>query len=180
MSWEALSAIGSFSSAFVIAATAAFALIQIRQLRRSTQLHGFLELVREFHSHDIQAARKYVATELPAHMESEQYRNELVTFTADTQTHPELLLREFWEAVGGLMRHNVLDTPLFLDYFTIPCRLDWKRLAVVNAMLREINPYYSEEFEYIAKLCDQWFVSRRHGAPPSTRVRTEPVPATPR
>lgn len=133
-----------------------FAFAQIRQLRASRQLAGFLEIVRAFHSPDIQA---------------EQYRNELSSFVADTYSHPELLLREFWEYVGALMRHHVIDEPLFLDYFTVPCRLDWSRLEAVTELLRKENPYMSEEFEYVATLCDEWFLSRQRGADPVTRVR---------
>ncbi len=43
MPWDALSAIGTFLSAIVIAATAVAALIQIRHLRANNQLEGFLE-----------------------------------------------------------------------------------------------------------------------------------------
>lgn len=170
MSWEALSAIGSLVSGLVIAASAVAAIIQIRQLRASTQLQGFVDLVRDYHSADVQAARRFVATQLPERLESEHYRAELSNFTADTHTHPELLLREFWEQLGSLMRHNVLDTPLFLEFFTIPCRLDWQRLAPVNKLLRQRNRYISEEFEYIANLCDRWYLSREEGGSPGVHV----------
>lgn len=62
MPWEAIASISTLVSAFVIAVAAVFAFAQIRQLRASRQLAGFLEIVRAFHSPDIQAARNFVAS----------------------------------------------------------------------------------------------------------------------
>ena len=171
MNWEALSAIGSFLSAAVIAASAIAALVQIRHLRAGNQLAGFLQLRRELHSDEIRAARAYVNLELAARLADEGYRQELISGIYDPRKHPEILLGNFWAGVGSLIRHGVLDTPLLLDFCATLCKTNWRQLEPVAELLRRREPVLWEEFEYLAKLCDQYLARRHHGAPPPVHVK---------
>jgi hypothetical protein len=48
MNWESLAALGTILSAVIIAVSAAFALRQVNQLRRATQLDGTMRIFAQF------------------------------------------------------------------------------------------------------------------------------------
>lgn len=171
MNWEALSAIGSFLSAAVIAATAIVAVIQIRQLRASNQLEGFIELFRELEAPDMVAAEEFIEGDLPERLQDPKFRQELISGQFIPSRHPELVIGSFWERTGALIRHGVLDKELFLDYAGDVCPRHWQLLGDVAKLRRQREPLIWEQFENLVILCERYREMRRHGAPPTVRVK---------
>jgi hypothetical protein len=163
MSWEALSTIGSLIAAPVLAAAAVAAVIQIRHLRAGNQLEGFLAISREIESPELLSARAFVEMDLPQKLNEDSYREELRNGRFDLLKHPEVRIANFWEKMGALIRHGVLDAPIFLDFFGHRCALRWRQLAPVAELVRQNDPLIWREFEYLAGVCERYVAQRQHG-----------------
>jgi hypothetical protein len=163
MSWEALTAVVSVASVVVLAAAAIAAVIQIRHLRAGNQLEGFLEVSRELESPELLTARAFVELELADRLKDGVYREELVSGTFDLMRHPEVRIANFWEKMGALIRHGVLDAPLFFDFFAHRCALRWEQLRPVVELMRQRDAFLWVDFEHIAGLCQRYLVSGRRG-----------------
>jgi hypothetical protein len=170
MTWEALSAIGTLVSAAVILATAIAALIQIRELKKATQLQGFLTVLAELRSAETRAADAFVEMTLPERLKDPVFTNEIASGHYDIRDHPEMQLGAFWEKNGALVRHRVVDAPLFLDTLSDVCILHWKQLQHVVALRRKREPLAWQEFEYLAAIAQRYVALREQGAPPTARV----------
>ena len=167
MAWEIVSTLASVVTTLVIAATAIAAVIQIRQLKLATQLEGFLALHREFQSPEMYLAREYVAQELPRKLEDDAYRDELQTGVAFTQNHPELLLGNFWEKVGTLVRTGMLDPNLYLETGAYRCLEARRQLEVVVELRRRTEPLQWAGFDHIAALSREYLKKNEVPAPSS-------------
>ncbi len=164
MSWEAISAGAAVVTTVVITATAIAALIQIRQLKLATQLEGFLALHREYASPEMYAAREYVANELPERLRDAKYRDELEKGAAFIATHPELVLGNFWEKVGGLVSSGLLEPNLYLEMGAYRAIEAWDQLTHVVELRRRKEPLQWAAFDHIVKLSHE-YLERRGGLP---------------
>ncbi len=163
MQWEALTAVVSVVSVVVLAAAAIAAVIQIRHLRAGNQLAGFLDVSRELESPELLKARAFVELELKDRLNDEVYRDELVSGRFDLTRHPEIRIANFWEKMGALIRHGVLDAPLFFDFFAHRCVMRWQQLRPVVELMRQRDASMWGDFEYLAGLCQRYLDSGRHG-----------------
>ena len=163
MTLESLSAWAAIVTTIVFAATAIAAIVQIRQLKLATQLEGFLALHREYASPEMYAARQYVAMVLPERLRDEAYRAELVNGTAFIESHPELMLGNFWEKVGGLVSTGMLDPNLYLEMGAYRVIEAWDQLEEVVALRRRTEPLQWTSFDHIARLSRE-YLDRRGAA----------------
>lgn len=160
MSPDTLSAAASVATTVVIAATAIAALIQIRQLKLATQLEGFLALHREYGSPEMYASRQYVAEELPLRLRDESYRRELVSGSAFSGRHPELILGNFWEKVGALVNTGMLEPNLYLETGAYRAVEAWNQLEDVIKLRRKAEPLQWASFDHIARLSREYLERR--------------------
>ena len=164
MTWEAISTTATVVTTLVIAATAIAAIIQIRQLKLATQLEGFLALHREYGSPEMYAVREYVKNELPKRLGDASYREELEKGGAFTATHPELILGNFWEKVGGLVSTGLLDPNLYLEMGAYRAIEAWEQLTEVIELRRRSEPLQWAGFDHIVKL-SRAYLERNGGLP---------------
>lgn len=165
MTLESLSSWASVATTVVIAATAIAAIIQIRQLKLATQLEGFLALHREYGSPQMYAARQYVAIVLPQRLRDEAYRAELINGTAFIESHPELILGNFWEKVGGLVSAGMLEPNLYLDMGAYRVIEAWQQLEEVIRLRRQAEPLQWASFDHITKLSREYLARRGASVP---------------
>ena len=163
MSWEALTAVVSVASVVVLAAAAIAAVIQIRHLRAGNQLEGFLEVSRELESPELLRARAFVELELVDRLKDDVYRQELISGRFDLMRHPEIRIANFWEKMGALIRHGVLDAPLFFDFFAHRCAVRWEQLRPVVELMRQRDAFMWADFEHIADRCRRYLDLGRRG-----------------
>jgi hypothetical protein len=184
LSWDAVTAISTALTAFVIAATVAVGYRQIRlaadqteHLRRSTQLESTMQLFAELATPEFRAARLFVENDLATRMQNAQFREELrLPFHAlDEADHKEILIAQTFEKVGTYARHGLLDTVLISDYCGPLIREMWQKLEACGyfEFRRQNNPYSMENFEFLYDAAMDWFDnddppfrSSRRKAPP--------------
>lgn len=152
MSWEIISTAASVVTTLVIAATAIAAVVQIRQLKLATQLEGFLALHQEYASDEMHSSRAYVANELPKKLTNDAYRDELISGSAFAGDHPELILGNFWEKIGTLVRTGMLEPKLYLETGAYRCLEAWSQLETVVELRRMREPLQWAGFDHIVAL----------------------------
>ncbi|MBV8171152.1 MAG: hypothetical protein JO219_04380 [Candidatus Eremiobacteraeota bacterium] len=88
MDWSAVAAVGSILSALVIAVSATFALRQVNQLQRATQLDGTMRVFAQFSDPDFIAARNFVFHDLKDKLKDPEFVAELKNYTqVDLRRH---------------------------------------------------------------------------------------------
>ncbi len=155
MTWEAVGALGSISSAVVIAATAVFGYRQLRALRLAAQLEGFLQIQRELDSEVMNDARSFVTFELPELLKNEQFREELASGRIDRRRHKEILLGNFMNSIGMLVSYGALDDNLFTEYYAYIAPHAWEDLRPVVELVRRKAPRTWNHFEYLVRKCEE-------------------------
>jgi hypothetical protein len=163
MSWELISVVVSIVSAAILAAAAIAAVIQIRHLRAGNQLEGFLAISRELDSPELLHARAFVELELSKKLADNSYREELLSGRIDLTQHPEIRIGNFWEKMGALIRHGVLEAPIFYDFFAHRCVGRWRDLLPVVELVRQNDPLMWGDFQYIAARCQEYLNQRHRG-----------------
>src|SRR5579863_9260135 len=138
--WEMVSAIASVVTTVLIAATAVAAMSQLRQLRLASQLEGVLALHREFNSSEMNHVRVYVRDALPERLKDPRFVAALRSGEIDFHEHKELLLANFWEKIGSLVREGVLDPEIYLQIGAYRCVEHWEQLRRVIEIVREKEP----------------------------------------
>lgn len=181
MTWEAVTAIASLSSAIVVCVAAVAAVIQIRHLRTGNQLEAFLRIYDVFNSPDMIAARGYCLDELPEVLANESSR---AAFIAGPVEPRLLLVGNFENEVGALVVDGFLEERLVWPLVPVAARL-WAIAEPVaqhcgaSATIRygrilNISPRYSN----VSRSIDTSIVSRPGSAIASARV--EPYRTTAR
>jgi hypothetical protein len=174
MTVDALNAITAVGTLVLLAATASAGFLQLRHLRAGNDLAAAQAIERDFRSPEIQAAFSYVQGELAARMADPVYRAELAApGYIDPRTHPEMLLCNWLNRTGTLIRAGLLKERLFLDAFGPLVIYYWALLVPVIAVLRRTrgaDQYRGFEFlAYRAQLHEQRR-SARDAEPKSTRA----------
>jgi hypothetical protein len=175
-----LAAVGTF---MVITATAIAALVQLRHLQASNQLQAMLKLNEMWDDDAMRAAAHYVRVELAKRVQEPGYARSLDTSANDWSIHPEIRIITWWEQVGTMVKHGLIQEDPFLDLASGVVSNDWDRLGVPVALMRRARgPALWENFEYLAARGREF--SRRHpqGSFPSNmqRLPLPDVSATPR
>jgi len=176
---EWFTAFSTFGTVVVIGATAVAALIQLRHLRAANQLEALLSLERDFRAPELQEALRYVQEEMPKNLENAVYRDELARLGfIDPHKHPELTLCNWFNAMGALLKYNLVAESTFMDLFGRLIAYYWKMLApAVAVMRRNRGDSQYHDFEYLAIRANEWLKQHPHGHFPSGSERL--VPADP-
>lgn len=144
MEWGALAAIGSLLSALVIAVSAIFALRQVNQLQRATQLDGTMRIFAQFSDPEFIAARNFVLHELPHKLKDPEFVAELKSYTqVDLKKHPEYRVLFFLQLVGSLVENRLVDGPGVFTFAQYSIVRSWEVLERVVQIQRAAtaNPY---------------------------------------
>ena len=177
MTWEALTAVGTVSSALVITITVVIAARQIRltteqvkttnaqldHLRRATQLEGVMAFVEKLDDGAYIEAERFVRAELADKMRDESFREELAQgFGArDPVVQQVYVVLKHWEQLGTYVKNGLLDAELIYDLVSpTPTRL-WELLRDAVDVSRKRTPTAWRNFERLAQDNRRWMVA--HG-----------------
>jgi hypothetical protein len=153
MNWEALTAVSTAFTGFVIAVTALAALREVRvaaehahaageqleQLRKATQFEGALEVFKELDGPAQIEARHFVQFELAARMEDEQFRDEVAMLGgADETKHPELTVLRCFERIGFYQKKGFVDKEVLFMVASGRIGVMWSNLQPVVEIHRRI------------------------------------------
>jgi hypothetical protein len=173
MSGELLRNLIEVASLVVLAATAAAALIQLGQVRSSNQLRALLAMQQSFQVPEMQDALRYVQFELPGKLDDAAYRGELSTRGfVDPARHPELRACNWFDGLGAMFKHDLVDENGFMEIFARLVTWYWSRLTPVVALMRR-NRSQTEyhNFEYLTIRAEDWIKRHPQGIFPKRYAR---------
>jgi hypothetical protein len=151
VTWEAVIAIASISSAVVIALSAFAAVRQMRNAQRGQTFEGTETLLERWESAEMRVARRYVLDELPALLRTQAYREEILRNGARGElfAYPELTVLRFLERVGIYIYYRVLPGEAIYEQLFIYVARAWPHLIEVARLVREAenNPYAFDKAE---------------------------------
>lgn len=176
MTIEALSTAAAVGTFLVIAATAVAALVQLRHLRVSNQLEALLAILRLPYDPILNEALLFVNHELEMRMSDPEFRRELEKPLPDRKIHKELLVCDYYERLGSIVKNGLIPEELYFDNSTP--EQSWQRLSQVIAIRRRgRGPVVYDNFEYLVARSRAY--DRRHpngNYPPSEpRIAVEDV-----
>jgi hypothetical protein len=149
--WLIITSLAAALSALLVGVGLIFAAKQLKILTRSARLSYVLDLHREFGS--IRKQRKFVTEELPALLAG-------CASPADLPSAVDQQLFEvatYFERVGSLAKHGLIETDLILDLLGPAVSACWKELdPVVEVWKTRLGPRAYENFEGLASLSGQW------------------------
>ena len=165
---EWLSAIASFLTLLVVAASAAAALIQLRHMRGGNQLTALNEIRETFESEKFRSAILYVYRELPSLYGDPDVRKELVSVPLPARYEQARTVANFFENVGLFAKRGVLDRSFAADMWGDIILTAWQRLSpmISNRRRATKTPALWDNFEFIAVVCKQFKEAHPQGAYP--------------
>ena len=171
-----LTAIGSMGTFAVIAASASAALFQLRHMRAANQLEAILAMEEHFRDPELQAAFVFVQNDLPTRLKDAAYRDELERRGfVDSQAHPELLVCNWFNKIGLLLKRRIVSEETFMDLYSRLIAHYWNTLAPVIVLMRRTHTQGEyNDFEYLALRAKNWLRSNHAGTFPKGVTR-EPL-----
>lgn len=150
MSLEAWNTVFAGLTFVVITATAVAALVQLRHLRSSTQLQGWLAISERWNSAELHGIIVYCRNELPAKVRTAEYQQAMRSGD-ERSGHLEFRLADFWEQIGGMVKHGFIIEGPYLDLASFAVVTAWDLISPSIGLAREhfgLGLY--ENFEYLA------------------------------
>jgi len=154
MTWEQIGALASVLTTLIIGVTAGAALIQLRHMRTANQITASTTLLAEAETPEMRKAFSFCAIELGERMKDPAFIEALKTGKIDRDVHLEIMVGNYWEKVGVLLRKGLLDRDICLDWSSPNCAHNWRQLEEVAKPLRGRSAPIWRDFEYIANLSE--------------------------
>ncbi len=171
MTLEAWSALASFGTFFVIAATAIAAFVQLRHIRRSNQLAGLQSTFGMLVDPTVRELINYVRYDLAERMKDENFRATLLKIPIDRSEHPELYLCDIYNHIGSFVRNGLIDERIYLQTEWYNVNLYWGLLSGIIAAARTNRPFIFENFEWLAARAQRWVDGHPQGDYPKDQSR---------
>lgn len=153
-----LGAWASVGTFVVIGASAVAALVQLRHMRAGNELDALLSLENDFRRHEFQVAIRYVQEQLPQRLADSAYRRELeAPGFVDSSAHPELVVCNWFNEIGTLLKHGLVAEAPFMDLFGRLIVHCWALVASAVAIMRRTRGAAQyHDFEYLAIRAARW------------------------
>jgi hypothetical protein len=174
MTPEWLSAIASFLTLLVVAASAAAALFQLRHMRGANQIIALNEIRETIETESFRDALRFVYRDLPRLYEDPAARAELVASPLPAKYEPARTVANFFENVGMYVKRGVLDGNFTADMWGGIILTSWSRMAplITNRRHAQQQPeVWGENFEYLAMVCRRFKDRHPNGAYPKGSAR---------
>ncbi len=177
VSADLLGAWAQVGTLIVIGASVIAALVQLRHIRAGNQLQALLSLERDFHAPELQAALSYVQTRLGERLEDLRYRRELERIGfVDPATHPEMIVCNWLNEMGTLVKRGLVSEATFMDLFARLIVHCWKVVSPAIAIMRRTRGQAQyHDFEYLAMRAARWLEINPQGVSPRSFARA-PLP----
>jgi hypothetical protein len=155
-------------TAVVIAGSVVAGLVQLRHMRAGNELEGLLRLERDFRDPQLQSALIYIQQRLPQRLEDPSYRRELETIGyIDPAVHPEMVVCNWLNKVGTLVKHGLVSEEPFMDIFARLITYCWKEIAPAVAIMRRTRGEAQyHDLEFLATRAAAFLERNPHGTWP--------------
>lgn len=174
---DVISAWVSVASLVLVAGSVLAAIVQLRHLRSSNQLEALLSVEETFRSNEMQSALKYMQLDMPDRLKDPKYRRDLFEIGfVDTDDHPELLLCNWFNEMGVILKHDFVREDAFMDMFARLIVFCWRQLGpIVALMRRNRGDVQYHDFEYLAVRAQDWLKRNPQGVFPRNVPRDSPA-----
>ena len=158
MNWEEISALSTFGTLLVIAASAIAAVVQLRHMRSSNTIAGFLGFIDRWESPQAREyARHVFSGELERKLTDPRYRRTLMGTSIKAAEHPEIHNLDFWESLGMLVKLGYFPEDAVMESGGMAAVRAWQRLMPMIAVIRRRRgPTAYDNFEYIVSRAMIW------------------------
>lgn len=158
MNWEEISALSTFGTLLVIAASAIAAVIQLRHMRSSNQITTALSLFDKWGGLEARQMQAFVfGGELDRKLEDPSYRAGLMRVPVNRIEHPEVAYLDFWESVSTLIKLRHTEESGFMESGGFMAIAAWNKLMPVIAIIRRRRgPSAYDNFEYTVSRAIIW------------------------
>jgi hypothetical protein len=169
-SWSLTVAIGTFA---VIAATAYAALAQLRHLNTTNQLSCLLFFLKLQRDKELREYFRFIREDYAQLTTEREFIDSMLTPHVDPSIHQELNVCDWYEEVGALLKHKLINESAFLDMACPQVILgDWKTLQPTIAARRSRGgPSMYMNFEYLAARSERLLQRSPSGTYPSDTPR---------
>lgn len=159
MNWDELSAISTFFTMIIIAASAIAAVIQLRHMRAGNAITGFLGFMDRWASPEARAITNYVfSEELQKKIADPAYRQEILsTRMVDRLRNPEFQFLDVWESLGMFVKLGYFAEDAVMESGGGVALRAWEALMPVVALSRQaLGPQMFDNFEYVVSRARLW------------------------
>ena len=158
MSWDEISALSTFGTLLVIAASAIAAVIQLRHMRSANTIVGFIGFMDRWASPEARAvASRVFGGELERKLADPRYRQILSGDSIDAVEHPEIQILDMWESLGMLVKMGYFGEDAVMESGGSAAVRMWQRLMPVVAIIRRTRgPTSYDNFEYLVSRAMLW------------------------
>ena len=170
MNWEEISAISTFITMIVIAASAIAAVIQLRHMRAGNAISGFLGFMDEWSSPHAREVANYVFSDaMQDKLADPAYHDELLTTPiVDRLRHPEFEYLDFWESIGMFLKLGYFAEDAVMESGGSVAIRAWDTLMPAIAIARQQRgPQLYDNFEYLASRAKMWEDKHPYGPFPN-------------
>lgn len=159
MNWDVLSAVSTFVTMLVVAATAIAAIVQLRHMRAGNAISGFIGFMDKWSSPEAREIANYAFSDaMKQKLIDPNYRQELVTSSiVDRLKHPEFQYLDFWESIGMFVKLGYFAEDVVLESGGPTAIRAWDALSPVIAIIRSARGSLAyDNFEYLASRAILW------------------------
>lgn len=168
MSLELITTLASIGTLLVIAATAVAAFVQLRHLSGSNSISALTESREVLESPEFAEAQRFVAYDLPELLKDPEVRHRLLKSPLDEQLRPVTVVGNFFESLGTFVRHGIIDREICTSLWAAVVVRNWQALGPALAIMRRVDgPALWDQFEYLARICQEWTVNHPQGDYPA-------------
>lgn len=184
MKWDELSAISTFVTMIVIAASAMAAVFQLRHMRAGNTITGFLGFMDKWASPQAREIANYVFSgSVQEKLADATYRQEIMSPLVDRLANPEFQYLDFWESLGMLLKLGYFAEDAVMESGGPTAIKVWHALSPVIAIVRRARgPQVYDNFEYLVSRALLWESKHPYGAFPRNTPHLptiDPYPADP-
>lgn len=158
MSWEALTALATLGTFFVILMSAAAALKQLRHSNAANQVAALIELRESLESPRAVAARNFIMTELPKRLNDPAEARKLARAPSFWGEYDEVrYIGNILDTFGLLVKKKIVDKNFFYESFGYVVLSIWDALLPLTTCVRRASGLdFWGNFEYLAYLATRF------------------------
>lgn len=169
MNWEELSALSTFITMLVIAASAIAALVQLRHMRAGNAIAGFVGFLDKWSTPEARQIANYVFSDaMKQKLADPNYLNELLANpVVDRLANPEFDYLDFWESIGVFVKLGYFAEDVVLESGGPMAIRAWDVLMPVIAIVRSArDSTVYDNFEYLVSRAMMWEAKHPEGVFP--------------
>ncbi len=165
VSYEFINSAANITTVGILVISAIAAAISLHHSQAFNQISAVLVMERDMRSPEMQESFRFVENELPFKMRNEEFRAQLEAIGfIDSRIHLEINVCNWFNAMGTLLKNNLVEESAWMDLFSRLVVHYWEILApVIAIMRRKRGDVQYANFEYVAILARAWLEEHPSG-----------------